>query len=626
MKPFKEAIDGIRKAVMASEVREDIAQMGEYVEQFANTAGENIKKAVDPTLSLSGKAADAKATGDAFGWLKEDLGDLNVKSLGNYDYVYGHLTNNDTWNNLNSNYQHIAVPVKSGDVIITSFETTGNVLAFVKSYNKPVDGATVNYSDAEGYNKKITTAGRIEKVWTVPSDCTYVIVENIVGGNTIGILKFKINEYDYANPLNENIANLPHWIASMATLAATSFESCMRFGYYSFPKTYIPYISDAPADLTYGGIVENIPNFAVGVNMQIITDSVGNKWQRYGNRAFKRLYYDNSNDIIPDWEIGTINSQTGGDDESTERVRTNNIALKHGIKAVVPDGMKLRAILYYSDSVMDTGWHKKSFYLYPKINENNSIDITHVRFFGGYTTDITITDAIVGQEFVLKYIGSDSYETWYALGDSITQGYYSYSDNKSPTVDITLNCWSNIAAYAAKLNLVNFGVGGSGYVHNGTVLDKLNARSHVDAINFSKADKVSLAYGVNDWKYNMPLGTFNDDIKTGGTFYSNMRYVIEKILSDNPLAKIKIITPLNCSAYGNQDNNWGLGYHFSNNGTLEDIFKAEKIVAEYYGIELIDNTHTSVVNRISATSCLIDGVHPSLDCHKVLGHEMARKI
>lgn len=72
MKAWKEVIDGIRKAVMASEVREDIAQMGEYVEQFANTAAENIKKAIDPTLSLSGKAADAKATGDAVGQLKED--------------------------------------------------------------------------------------------------------------------------------------------------------------------------------------------------------------------------------------------------------------------------------------------------------------------------------------------------------------------------------------------------------------------------------------------------------------------------------------------------------------------------------------------------------------------------
>lgn len=73
MKPFKEVIDGIRKAVMASEVRENIAQMGEYLEQFANTAGENIRKAIDPTLSLSGKAADAKATGDAIRDVRDDL-------------------------------------------------------------------------------------------------------------------------------------------------------------------------------------------------------------------------------------------------------------------------------------------------------------------------------------------------------------------------------------------------------------------------------------------------------------------------------------------------------------------------------------------------------------------------
>lgn len=73
MKPFKEVIDGIRKAVMASEVREDLAQMGEYVEQFANTAGENIQKAIDPTLSISGKAADAKATGDAIQGVRNDL-------------------------------------------------------------------------------------------------------------------------------------------------------------------------------------------------------------------------------------------------------------------------------------------------------------------------------------------------------------------------------------------------------------------------------------------------------------------------------------------------------------------------------------------------------------------------
>ena len=72
-KTFDEVISGIRTAKKGVEVREDIAQMGEYVEQFANTAGKNIQKAIDPTLSLSGKAADAKASGDAIRGVRDDL-------------------------------------------------------------------------------------------------------------------------------------------------------------------------------------------------------------------------------------------------------------------------------------------------------------------------------------------------------------------------------------------------------------------------------------------------------------------------------------------------------------------------------------------------------------------------
>lgn len=51
-----------------------------YITQVSNAdwtqaiqAWENLKDAIDPTLSLSGKAADAKATGDAVGQLKKDI-------------------------------------------------------------------------------------------------------------------------------------------------------------------------------------------------------------------------------------------------------------------------------------------------------------------------------------------------------------------------------------------------------------------------------------------------------------------------------------------------------------------------------------------------------------------------
>ena len=123
MKPWKEVIDGIRNAVLGKEVREDIAQMGEYVEQFANTAGENIQKAIDSTLSISGKAADAKATGEAVGELKEDLANKNFAELHDISFeenmidlsclTEGYITENGNyqyepqWNFINK-----SVPVK----------------------------------------------------------------------------------------------------------------------------------------------------------------------------------------------------------------------------------------------------------------------------------------------------------------------------------------------------------------------------------------------------------------------------------------------------------------------------------------------------------------------------------
>lgn len=81
------AIKGVREAVLGKDVREFIAsgyesvldaykQLNTAVDSAANSAEEAktaITDAIDPTLTLSGKAADAKETGDKVGELKEDL-------------------------------------------------------------------------------------------------------------------------------------------------------------------------------------------------------------------------------------------------------------------------------------------------------------------------------------------------------------------------------------------------------------------------------------------------------------------------------------------------------------------------------------------------------------------------
>lgn len=80
MKPFKDVIDGIRKAVMASEVREDIAESLEYVEGFASTATQKADEAAssaeaasESASTASAKAGEASASAEAAASAAKDV-------------------------------------------------------------------------------------------------------------------------------------------------------------------------------------------------------------------------------------------------------------------------------------------------------------------------------------------------------------------------------------------------------------------------------------------------------------------------------------------------------------------------------------------------------------------------
>ena len=225
-----------------------------------------------------------------------------------------------------------------------------------------------------------------------------------------------------------------------------------------------------------------------------------------------------------------------------------------------------------------------------------------------------------------------------ALGDSITQGYYSkegdFEDNESMSAGE--NMYIQVLARLKGYDLTNKGVGGSGWLQRGTTAaPKLNAREQIDAVNedgsyvldFTQFDLCTIAWGVNDWKGQKNLGTFEDGLNPEvESVYANIRYCLETIQNRNPNMKIIVISPVNCRA-GNAtaESNWGIGYEF-NGHTLEDFFEAIKECCEYYSIEFVDMLHQGPINRLNALTLLPDKVHPSLEAHIMMGRDLAGKI
>lgn len=117
----------------------------------------NISTGVDPTLSVSGKAADAKVTGDKIGQLKEDLGNLENKVgidkksmiLGNLSLTNGQFVETSSKYAMHSNIED-KIPVEEGSIIKvdhSSFDISG-FSVWDKKNKKLLTGIL---SDADGY-------------------------------------------------------------------------------------------------------------------------------------------------------------------------------------------------------------------------------------------------------------------------------------------------------------------------------------------------------------------------------------------------------------------------------------------------------------------------------------------
>lgn len=498
--------------------------------------------------------------------------------------------------------------------------TDGSLGEVMQKYIQPyIDELNQNYENfTNETNSSLSNMNsRINTILNGSPMGFYTTLQNLISANPrSGIYLIQENGHIYAWTKNGSEAidlgvynGLNIYQGSITELGYTTFEACKNDGYYNFAGSDLPSITDKPSNLTGGGILIVFSKSSASAYyvFQYIRDSSGNEWYRYGSNPFvqiingdisKYLFY-NGNIISLGYNTFEACKNNGYYNFSSAQV--NSITDK-------PSNLTQGGVLRVEKNASGGA-------IYQTICDNEG----NQWFRHGNLPFVQIINMSSNPEpEPTQHVAN-----WVALGDSITEGYYSYLDKQGqPQLGFNRNySWTNYVKNLAPFNLTNKAVGGTGFVHG----EGNNAIDTIKNIDFKQFNLCTISYGINDWKYNEQLGTFDDNLETGGTFYSNMRKTIEYILNDNPNIKIIVITPLNCK-YGDYETNWGLGYSFPNNGTLQDIFDAMIKICEYYGIEYIDMTHYSTINRQNIQNILLDGVHPSELGYKLLGYELYKKI
>lgn len=132
-------------------------------------------------------------------------------------------------------------------------------------------------------------------------------------------------------------------------------------------------------------------------------------------------------------------------------------------------------------------------------------------------------------------------KTWVVLGDSLTEKTYWADENYYDYVVQDLGC-----------SVVNYGVGGTGYMEAGQA-EPFYAR--VDVMDLSNADCLTIFGSFNDLGKGYPPGSASDE--TTDTIAGCMNATIERLQTANPALAIGIVTPTH----------WRTGYGFLADGS-----------------------------------------------------------
>ena len=241
------------------------------------------------------------------------------------------------------------------------------------------------------------------------------------------------------------------------------------------------------------------------------------------------------------------------------------------------------------------------------ISEDPYKIFNNYKFLGWVSVNTKQYDFGIYGSDVDKVMQPWSYKSITCLGDSITAG----DGGEGKQIDSYV---PRLRKWVGNASLNNYGRNGSKI----TRIDGDNGSSFVDrCTTIAGQDVVTIFGGINDFQWNTPLGTMADGPDKTNTFYGALKKVIITLSTNNPKAKLMLITPMKTTKfqYHTFDENGKLMEN-GNGNTQLDFVNAIKDVGDYYSIPVLDmyrcsNYSPYLGSQLGHDNYTVDGLHPT---------------
>ena len=210
------------------------------------------------------------------------------------------------------------------------------------------------------------------------------------------------------------------------------------------------------------------------------------------------------------------------------------------------------------------------------------------------------------------------------IGASIEAGT-THETASSGAVVTPSKAYLTVALQNNGATVTNLSHGGMGYLR--TASDGTVYKNILDNTDFSAYDSCYICVGSNDWNYDKALGSTSDD--AGNTSVCAMvKYTIETIYASNPKIKLFIKTPGIRGTKGDVSTMYG--WNQNNEATtpysLKDLHDAIHTICDSYGVEVIGEPYSGIVNVYNMFDVYPDGSHPTQAAMAEMAKNMTGRI